>query len=70
MAKDELGVQRLPLPKSCMCCGSDGALNIVGRCHPRSGTKAVLTGNILTLKCVECDGLITRFEVTCRIKMG
>jgi hypothetical protein len=67
MAND---IKRLPLPKSCMCCGSDGAVVMVGRCHPKAGVYPVLTGNILSLECAECRELVTRLEVTCQIKMG
>jgi hypothetical protein len=62
-------IQRLPLPKGCACCDDDGPLYMVGRCHPGAAVDAVLAGNILTLECADCKEVVTRFEVTCQIKM-
>ncbi len=71
MAKDETPtVTRLPLPKSCSCCGDDGTLVLTSNCHTGAPVIAVLAGNILTLECAECNRVVTRLEVTCQIKMG
>jgi len=67
---DETGIERLPLPKGCVCCGDEGTLVLTAACHPESGVYAILAGNVLTLECAECRAVVTRLEVTCQIKMG
>lgn len=61
-------VERLPLPKCCEGCGSDGAVVLASRCHTGAGMQVTLTGNVLTLACEICEAVVSRLEVTCQLR--
>jgi len=47
----------------CENCGSQGSLYLHSRCHPLTPTWAVLTGDVLTIECAQCQKIVTRFRV-------
>jgi hypothetical protein len=62
------GVMELgPLPQCCAECGHDGPIVLVPACC-RKSVHAVLSGNILTLECAVCGGIVDRLFVTGTVK--
>ena len=53
-----------PLPKCCEECGDDGTLVLNPACHPGMPLFVSLTGDVLSLECVECEQVVGRFRVT------
>lgn len=49
---------------ACCVCGAEEALYLHARCHPRSPTWAVLTGDVLTIECAECQTVVVQFRIT------
>ena len=50
----------------CELCGdADGQLFLAARCHPTAPLRAVLEGDVLTLRCYlpECDREVVRLRV-------
>jgi hypothetical protein len=56
------------LPKCCEECGDHGSLYLHSRCHPDVPTWSVLTGNVLTIQCAECENVIVRLKVSDVVK--
>ncbi len=51
------------IPHQCEECGDDGSLYLHSRCHPEVPTWCVLSGDVLTLECAECQKVVERFTV-------
>jgi hypothetical protein len=51
------------LPHECEECGDDGSLYLHSRCHPEVPTWGVLSGDVLTLECAECQQVVARFTI-------
>jgi hypothetical protein len=47
----------------CGGCGDDGSLYLHSRCHPGVPTWAVLSGDVLTVECAQCEKVVVRFKV-------
>jgi hypothetical protein len=47
----------------CDGCGDEGSLYLHSRCHIQSPTWAVLSGDVLTIKCAECEAVVVRFRI-------
>lgn len=52
------------LDRHCESCGDDGSLYLHSRCHPDKPTWAVLSGDVLTVECAECEAVIVRFHIS------
>lgn len=68
MANEKALMELEPLPKCCAECGDDGPVVLVPGCHRTAAVYAVLTGNILTLQCAQCEGVVERLFVTGTVK--
>ena len=51
------------LAQRCEECGDDGAIYLHSHCHPNTPTWAVVTGDVLTIECAQCEGVVARFII-------
>lgn len=49
----------------CDLCADAGPLHLRGRCHPTAPLRAVLTGDVIELRCYvpACDRVVARFRL-------